>query len=298
MQKRLTPSITALQCFEAVARHMSFTRAAEEMHLTQSAVSKQIAQLESILKHPLFRRVRQRLQLTPAGLLYQSEVKEILTRIDMSSRYILSYGSETEVLTIGTQPTFGARWLIPRLNRFMKENPSIHIKVQSELKPFDLVQANIDIAFFYGRGTLPGAECKEMFEAGMVPVCHPDLMPQEGIDELACLADMILIQCASRPEAWHDWFFHQNFHTDSSYNGPRFDTFYLCMRAAQAGCGIAMVPRLLVDEELRDGKLIIPWHYEQPSDGSYFVAYSEHSAEVPKIKAFVAFVQSEVASGL
>lgn len=297
MQKRLMPSMTALQCFEAVARHMSFTRASEEMHLTQSAVSKQIAQLESILKHSLFRRVRQRLQLTPAGLLYQSEVREILARIDMSSRYILSYGSETEVLTIGTQPTFGARWLIPRLNRFMKENPSIHIKVQSELKPFDLVQARIDIAFFYGQGTLPGAECKKLFDAGMVPVCHPSLMPKAGFGELDCFASMILIQCASRPEAWHDWFFHQLYQTDSSYNGPRFDTFYMCIRAAQAGCGIALVPRLLVEEELRSGTLVIPWPYEQPSDGSYFVAYLEHCADAKKIKAFVAFAQSEAGVG-
>ena len=159
MEKRLMPSMMALQCFEAVARHMSVTRAAEELHMTQSAISKQIAQLEALLRNPLFLRVRRRLQLTPAGALYQSEVRAILNQVDMSSRYILTYGSETHVLTIGTQPTFGARWLIPRLQRFMAAHPDIQVKVRSETRPFDLMQGKIDISFFFGHGTLPGAQC-------------------------------------------------------------------------------------------------------------------------------------------
>lgn len=266
---------------------MSFTRAADELHLTQSAVSKQIAQLESLLRHPLFLRVRQRLQLTPAGALYQAEVKTILNQIDMSSRYILTYGSETEILTIGTQPTFGARWLIPRLKHFTAAHPGIQLKIRSETRPFDLMQAKIDVAFFYGHGTLPGAECRELFDAEVVPVCTPGLVPDSGIPSLEDVSKQVLIQCASRPEAWHDWFSHQGFHTKNAYHGPRFDTFYMCMRAAEADCGIALVPRLLAEEELLAGKLVIPWNYAQPSDGAYFIAYSEPSAEVPKIKAFV-----------
>lgn len=125
--------------------------------MTQSAISKQIAQLEALLRNPLFLRVRRRLQLTPAGALYQSEVRAILNQVDMSSRYILTYGSETQVLTIGTQPTFGARWLIPRLQGFMAAHPDIQVKVRSETRPFDLMQAKIDISFFFGHGTLPGA---------------------------------------------------------------------------------------------------------------------------------------------
>ena len=106
MLKRHMPSLTALQCFEAVARHLSFTRASEELALTQSAVSKQVAQLEEMLQHLLFRRVRRRLQLTPAGSLYLSEVRKILTQVEMSTHYMLSYGGETEVLRVATPPTF------------------------------------------------------------------------------------------------------------------------------------------------------------------------------------------------
>lgn len=287
------PSMMALQCFEAVARHMSVTRAAEELHMTQSAISKQIAQLEALLRNPLFLRVRRRLQLTPAGALYQSEVRTILNQVDMSSRYILTYGSETQVLTIGTQPTFGSRWLIPRLQRFMAAHPDIQVKVRSETRPFDLMQAKIDISFFFGHGTLPGAQCLELFEADVVPVCAPGFLRGGRIASLDELSQQTLIQCASRPEAWHDYFSHQQYQSDSSYHGPRFDTFYMCVRAAEGGCGIALTPRLLAEEELQAGKLVIPWGYVQPSDGAYFVAYSEHSAEVPKIKQFVAWVRDE-----
>lgn len=287
------PSMMALQCFEAVARHMSVTRAAEELHMTQSAISKQIAQLEALLRNPLFLRVRRRLQLTPAGALYQSEVRTILNQVDMSSRYILTYGSETQVLTIGTQPTFGARWLIPRLQRFMAAHPDIQVKVRSETRPFDLMQAKIDISFFFGHGTLPEAQCLELFEADVVPVCAPGFLRGGRIASLDELSQQTLIQCASRPEAWHDYFSHQQFQSDRSYHGPRFDTFYMCVRAAEGGCGIALTPRLLAEEELQAGKLVIPWRYVQPSDGAYFVAHSEHSAEVPKIKQFVAWVLDE-----
>jgi hypothetical protein len=137
--------MTALQCFEAAARHLSFTRAAEELHLTQSAVSKQVAQLEEMLCHNLFERVRQRLYLSPAGSLYLTEVHKILTQVDISSRYILTYGGETEVLRIATQPTFGDRWLVPKLKDFAALHPNIHLDVRNELEPFDVLQAKADM---------------------------------------------------------------------------------------------------------------------------------------------------------
>ncbi|MYN14346.1 LysR family transcriptional regulator [Pusillimonas sp. TS35] len=297
MQKRLMPSMMALQCFEAVARHMSITRAAEELHLTQSAISKQITQLEALLRQPLFLRVRRRLQLTPAGALYQEEVRKILNQVDMSSRYILTYGSETQVLTIGTQPTFGARWLIPRLQAFIAAHPDIQLRVRSETQPFDLMHSRIDISLYFGHGTLPGAECLPLFEADVVPLCAPGFLPGDKASSLEHLSEQVLIQCATRPEAWHDYFSHQKFLSDRSYQGPTFDTLSMCMRAAAAGCGIAAVPRMLAEHELKTGELVIPWAYVQPSDGAYYVAYAEHAAQVPKIRQFVAWVRGEAAGG-
>ncbi|MFF7709611.1 transcriptional regulator GcvA [Pseudomonas sp. NPDC007930] len=290
MSKRLTPSMTALQCFEAAARHLSFTRAAQELHLTQSAVSKQVAQLEDMLRHHLFQRVRRRLQLTPAGSLYLAEVNKILTQIDMSSRYILSYGGETEVLRVATQPTFGARWLIPALKGFGKQYPNIHLEIRNELEPFDLTQSRADVAFFFGQGTWPGATCVELFGEDVVPVCAPEALREAPINSAQDLANTVLLQCTSRPEAWHEWFLAQGLHSANSYHGPRFDTFYMCIYAAIAGCGVALIPRYLVADELAEGKLVVALPYLTPSSGAHFMAYPEHAADVPKVRHFVEWV--------
>ncbi|MCO7593397.1 MULTISPECIES: LysR family transcriptional regulator [Pseudomonas] len=294
MSKRLVPSMTALQCFEAAARHLSFTRAAEELHLTQSAVSKQVAQLEEMLRHHLFLRIRRRLQLTPAGSLYLAEVNKILTQVDMSSRYVLTYGEQTEVLKVATQPSFGVRWLIPHLKGFGKRHPNIHLDIRNEMEPFALLQGSADVVFFYGRGTWPGATCMELFREEVVPVCAPELLQGHELANAGALAQLVLLQSTSRPEAWHEWFLEQGLHTDNSYHGPRFDTFYMALSAAQAGCGVALVPRYLVAKELAEGSLVLAWNHAMKSEGAHYLAFAEHAAEVPKVRALVKWVKEQL----
>ncbi|MCO7515352.1 LysR family transcriptional regulator [Pseudomonas guariconensis] len=294
MSKRLVPSMTALQCFEAAARHLSFTRAAEELHLTQSAVSKQVAQLEEMLRHHLFLRIRRRLQLTPAGSLYLAEVNKILTQVDMSSRYVLTYGEQTEVLKVATQPSFGVRWLIPHLKGFGKRHPNIHLDIRNEMEPFALLQGSADVVFFYGRGTWPGATCMELFREEVVPVCAPELLQGHELANAGALAQLVLLQSTSRPEAWHEWFLEQGLHTDNSYHGPRFDTFYMALSAAQAGCGVALVPRYLVAKELAEGSLVLAWNHAMKSEGAHYLAFAEHAAEVPKVRALVEWVKEQL----
>ncbi|UVK82971.1 LysR family transcriptional regulator [Pseudomonas sichuanensis] len=294
MSKRLVPSMTALQCFEAAARHLSFTRAAEELHLTQSAVSKQVAQLEEMLRHHLFLRIRRRLQLTPAGSLYLAEVNKILTQVDMSSRYVQTYGTQTEVLKVATQPSFGVRWLIPHLKGFGKRHPNIHLDIRNEMEPFSLLQGSADVVFFYGQGTWPGATCVELFGEEVVPVCAPELLQGRTLADAGALAELVLLQSASRPEAWHEWFLEQGLHTDNSYHGPRFDTFYMALSAAQSGCGVALVPRYLVARELAEGSLVMAWDHAMKSTGAHYLAYAEHAAEVPKVRALVEWVREQL----
>lgn len=294
MSKRLVPSMTALQCFEAAARHLSFTRAAEELHLTQSAVSKQVAQLEEMLRHHLFLRIRRRLQLTPAGSLYLAEVNKILTQVDMSSRYVQTYGTQTEVLKVATQPSFGVRWLIPHLKGFGKRHPNIHLDIRNEMEPFALLQGSADVVFFYGQGTWPGATCVELFGEEVVPVCAPELLQGRTLADAGALAELVLLQSASRPEAWHEWFLEQGLHTDNSYHGPRFDTFYMALSAAQSGCGVALVPRYLVARELAEGSLVMAWDHAMKSSGAHYLAYAEHAAEVPKVRALVEWIKEQV----
>lgn len=294
LNKRYLPSITALQCFEAVTRHLSFTRAAEELNLTQSAVSKQVAQLEELLQHLLFRRVRRRLQLTPAGELYRVEVRKILTQVEMSTHTLRSYGGETEVLRVSTPSTFGARWLIPRLKGWRLRYPHIHLDVCNEQPPDDLLQGRSDLAFYFGQGSRPGTESVRLFGEALVAVCAPSSLPKQPFTDPTQLTDLVLLQNPSRPQAWHEWFESQGYHTDHSYHGPRFETFYMCIRAAQVGCGVALLPRFLVEEELAEGKLVIAWQHPMPSRDAYYLAYPEHSAGVPKVKAFVNWMMEHI----
>ncbi len=294
MSKRLVPSMTALQCFEAAARHLSFTRAAEELHLTQSAVSKQVAQLEEMLHHHLFLRIRRRLQLTPAGSLYLAEVNKILTQVDMSSRYVLTYGEQTEILKVATQPSFGVRWLIPHLKGFGKRHPNIHLDIRNEMEPFALLQGSADVVFFYGQGTWPGATCLQLFGEEVVPVCAPELLAGRALGDAADLAALVLLQSTSRPEAWHAWFLELGLHSVSAYHGPRFDTFYMALSAAQAGCGVALVPRYLAEKELAEGSLVVAWDHVMPSAGKHYLAYAEHAAEVPKVRALVEWIGEQL----
>ena len=294
LNKRHLPSITALQCFEAVTRHLSFTRAAEELNLTQSAVSKQVAQLEELLQHLLLRRVRRRLQLTPAGDLYLVEVRNILTKIDMSSHTLRSDGGETEVLRVSTPSTFGARWLVPRLKGWRLRHPQIHLDLCNEQEADDLLQGRSDLALYFGQASRPGTECLKLFGEELVAVCAPASLPATPFTDPTQLTDLVLLQNASRPQAWHEWFESQGYRTDHSYHGPRFDTFYMCIRAAQVGCGVALLPRFLVEEELAEGKLVIAWQHPMPSQDAYYLAYPEHSAGVPKVRDFVAWMLEQL----
>jgi Transcriptional regulator len=246
------------------------------------------------LQHLLFRRVRRRLQLTPAGDLYLLEVRKILTQVEMSTHTLRSYGGETEVLRVSTPSTFGARWLVPRLKGWGIRHPHIHLDLCNEQQGDDLLQGRSDLAFYFGQGSRPGSESLKLFGEELVAVCAPSSLPDAPLTDPTQLTGLVLLQNASRPQAWHEWFEHQGFRTDHSYHGPRFDTFYMCIRAAQSGCGVALLPRFLVEEELADGKLVIAWQHLMPSRDAYYLAYPEHTAGVPKVKAFVSWIMEQL----
>jgi len=130
-----------------------------------------------------------------------------------------------------------------------------------------------------------------------VPVCSPQLLANHPFESAQALTEHRLLKCVSRPEAWHEWFLGLGLHSQNSYHGPRFDTFYLCIRAAIAGCGIALIPRYLVAEELSEGKLVVALDHPVASNGRHFIAHAEHAAEVPKIRAFVQWIRERVAEG-
>ncbi|WP_298722764.1 LysR substrate-binding domain-containing protein [uncultured Oceanisphaera sp.] len=283
---RYLPSIAAMQCFEAAARHLSFTRAADELSLTQSAVSKQVAQLESFLSRKLFRRVRRSLCLTPEGAIYIGEVRKILAQLEMSSQYVMSYNNHLDVLKIATLPTFGSRWLAPQLSAFLDAHPHISLDCCEQVEPFDLDKEGIDIAFFYGHGSWPGLECHRLFDEEVVPVCAPSLLDGQAPDSPLDLTRYRLLHLSTRPQAWHDWFASQSLTTEHSYQGNRFETFHMLIRATMAGTGIALLPRFLIEDELSRGELLMPWPHTLLSANGYYLAYPERLGEVEKVRLF------------
>ncbi|GEK45869.1 transcriptional regulator [Bisbaumannia pacifica] len=287
MASRNLPSTTAMQCFEAAARHMSFTRAADELSLTQSAVSKQVAQLEAHLQHKLFRRVRRSLLLTPEGAIFLSDVRKVLAQLEMSTQAIMTYSGNSEVLKVATLPSFGARWLADRLPAFLADNPGISLEFHDRVEDFDLEQQDIDVALFYGHGSWPNLACHKLLEEEMVAVAAPPLLARHAPRDVAELADLPLLHLSTRPDAWHRWFAEQGATTDRSYHGTRFETFAMLVRTAMAGGGVALVPRFIVAEELQDRRLAIAAPYRLHSASAYYLVYPEHLGELAKVRRFV-----------
>ncbi len=292
MTARHLPSTTTLQCFEAAARHMSFTRAAEELSLTQSAVSKQVAQLEDYLQHKLFRRVRRSLVLTPEGSLYLTDVRKILAQIEMSANTIMTYSGHSEVLRVATLPTFGTCWLTAHLPAFFEAYPRISLNVTDRVQAFDLEQEDIDVAFFHGHGRWPNLECHKLFDEQVVAIGSPSYLDQLRLDSATDLIEARLLHLSTRPDAWHRWFAEQGVTTPRSYHGTRFETFQMLISTVMVGGGLALVPRFLVEDELAAGRLCCAWPHALEGPDAYYLVYPEPLGELAKVRHFVSHILS------
>ncbi|MBY5983266.1 LysR family transcriptional regulator [Halomonas sp. DP5Y7-2] len=282
MKPRHLPSTTTLLCFEAAARHLSFTRAAQELAMTQSAVSKQVAQLETLLQHALFRRLRRQLVLTPEGSLYLSEVRKILAQMEMSTNTILTYHGAGDVLKVATLPTFGSRWLAPRLPDFLQAHPDITLHLSDRSEAFDLTGDGIDVAVFHGHGRWPGLDCHWLCDEEVVAVGAPSRLPRTPeLDQVR------LLHLTTRPDAWHRWFANQGIHRQRSYHGVRVDTFHTLIRLAIEGAGLALIPRLLIEPELADGRLALASPRVMSSADAYYLVTPEPLGELARVRCFI-----------
>ena len=286
---RRYPSTTALQCFETAARHLSFTNAAQEMHMTQSAVSKQVAQLEEMLNLSLFHRTPQRISLTPAGKTYYLEVLGILKHIESATTNLMSHSTNTEVLRIVAHPTFCSRWLIPALNGFGQQFPLINLHINEQVGPFFSEDQNVDVAFLYGDGIWSGMQSVKLFDEYCIAVCSPEYLQDKTLNTHT-LQGCILLQLSSRLSAWYDYFKQQDINVDGTFVGPRFDTFQACIVAAMLGYGIALVPLRLVAQDLQSGALVMAWDYAAKSRGSYYLTYPISLGQSHKVKAILEWV--------
>lgn len=291
---RKYPSTTALQCFETAARHLSFTRAAQELHMTQSAVSKQVAQLEEMLNLPLFYRTSHCISLTPAGKRYYLEVFNILKHIEVATTTLMSHSDNAEVLRITSHPTFCARWLLPALAEFNHRQPLIYLEIKEQVGPFFPEDHEIDMAFLYGDGVWSELECIKLFDEYCVAVCHPQYLKQRP----ACIEkmhDCTLLQLNSRPSAWYEYFKQQSINIEATFIGPRFDTFYACISAALLGYGIALVPLRLVEPELQSGELVLAWEFAAKGRGAYYMCYPLSLGNTHKVTTLIEWITDYLA---
>lgn len=280
------PSLSALAAFEAAARHGSFTRAAEELNLTQGAVSRQVALLEQALGVSLFERVRKRVSLTPAGSAYAADVRDGLARLAAATVSAMAFRGASGVLNLAILPTFGTRWLIPRLPRFLDAHPGITINFATRLVPFDFGRDAVDAAIHFGDPVWPGAVLHRLMGEEIVPVAAPSLIARTRLAEPADMLRVPLLQQSTRPRAWANWLEQQGLAPERAMMGPRFEQFAMVSQAAVAGLGLAIVPRFLIEEELRSGVLVVP--FDRPVRGTegYYLVYPEARAGLPAIIAF------------
>ncbi|OFV49187.1 LysR substrate-binding domain-containing protein [Oligella sp. HMSC09E12] len=283
------PSTTALQCFESSARYLSFTKAAQELNMTQSAVSKQVSQLEEMINTPLFYRAAQRIFLTPAGKRYYLEILDVLKHIEAATISLMSTADNVETLKITSHPTFCARWLVPAMLGFNQAYPLISVEIKEQVGPFFSEEHDVDIAFLYGSGVWAGMHSIKLFDEHCVAVCSPAYLEKISSAGLG-VNDVTLLHLISRPSAWHDYFKQQSISIENNFNGPRFDTFYAIISAALMGYGVALVPQRLVEPEMLSGQLVKVWDYIAKGNGSYYMSYPLSLDNSYRVKAMLNWI--------
>ena len=265
--RRKIPATHTLVCFEAAARHGSYTRAAQELSLTQSAVSRQVALLEEFLGQPLFQRARHGVTLTPPGLGYARQVTQLLKTLERDTLDAMSSQGMGGTITLAAVPTFAARWLIPRLPSFLIRHPDVVVHIDTRTRPFMFSDTNCDAAMFAltprQMTQWAGTRITPLMREVVIAVCAPSLMAGRGALTTRALARLPLLQQSTRPDAWPEWLLAAGQADDLSAPGamgatagPRFEQFSMTAAAAAAGIGIALVPRLLVEAELARGDLV------------------------------------------
>ncbi|QLC26860.1 LysR family transcriptional regulator [Parasphingopyxis algicola] len=290
-QRRFLPSFNILRSFESAARYGSFTMAAEELNLTQSAISRQIKELESNLGVDLFRRVGRRVELTEAGATFADELSVDLERIRQTVFRAITAGEKSKSLRIATLPTFASRWLIPRLPDFEALHPDIHVNLLTCLEPFDFRRENYDAALHFGLANWPETDMQKLFAESMLPVASPAFRKRFNIDDAQSLLAAPLVHLETRPAAWNEWFELAGIRGLGAINGKQFGQFSMIISAATNSIGAALLPSYLIEEELQDGRLVSLSGIHLRTQNAYFIVKPEGSIS-PQLLAFSNWLQS------
>lgn len=279
--RRFLPSLPLLSAFEAAARSGSVTRAAAELSLTQSAVSRQIRALEEQVGVALFHREKQTIRLTAGGAAYAREVREALAKISAAS-LTLRANPMGGTLTLAAPPSLAARWLLPRLPGFLTAWPGVQVNLVTRAEPFDFKGSGIDAALRFGAPETPGAVV--LMGETVLPLCTPQMRRHHGFTHAADLRDAPLLHLTSRPDAWECWLRHHGA-DDAQVHGMLFDQFDSLAAAAMAGLGLALLPEFLFQDELARGLLVPALPLPLHSATAYHLCWPEDRADHPPLLA-------------
>ena len=291
--RRKIPSTAALSAFESAARHQSFTKAADELAVTQSAICRQIGTLEDFLGVKLFRRSRRGVVLTEAGVSYSRKVSSRLDEVERDTLELMARGGQGDALELGVVPTFATKWLLPRMPLFTKAHPGIMVNLTARTRPFLFDDTPFDAAIHAGASTWPGTEGVFLMHENLVAVCSPRLIAPRTTLGRADWQRYPLLQQSTRPYAWRDWFSSRGMQVEGDMSGPRFELFSMLAEAALHGMGIALIPRFLVEDELERGVLIEVARHKYLSDRSYYLIYPEQKSEHAALAAFRAWLEEQ-----
>ncbi|HGM5583489.1 TPA: LysR substrate-binding domain-containing protein [Pseudomonas putida] len=283
--RRKIPSTTALVCFEAAARHESFTKAAQELALTQGAVCRQIGGLEGFLNVELFRRSRRGVKLTEAGLSYSRQVSAQLDAVERDTLSVMRQQG-ANVIELAVVPTFGTQWLLPRLKDFQQRHPEVTVNLTNRTRPFLFADTAFDAAIYFGDADWSGTQSHRLMGENPVPVCSPQWLDGRDTLDVSDIAELPLLQQTTRPYAWRQWFDSVGKSVERDMNGPRYELFSMLGQAAMHEMGIALIPPFLIQRELAEGRLVVANKHALSSDKAYYLMIPERKVESASLRAF------------
>ncbi|MFK3974097.1 LysR family transcriptional regulator [Pseudomonas sp. NPDC087358] len=283
--RRKIPSTAALVSFEAAARHESFTKAAEELSLTQSAICRQVGSLEEFLNVELFRRSRRGVKLTEAGLSYSRRVAMQLDAVERDTLSVMGHQG-ANVIELAVVPTFGTQWLLPRLKDFQQQHPDVTINLTNRTRPFLFADTDFDAAIYFGDADWSGTQSHRLMSENPMPVCSPALRGKHDVLSPGALAEMPLLQQTTRPYAWRQWFSSMGISVARDMTGPRYELFSMLAQAAMHDMGVALIPPFLIQRELAEKRLVVANPHALSSVKAYYLMIPERKVESASLKAF------------
>lgn len=289
---RRLPPLNALRAFEAGARHLSFTKAASELNVTQTAISHQVRLLEEHLQLQLFRRLTRKLELTEAGRLLLPGLSDGFDRLAAAVARVEQRGEE-RVLTVSVTPSFGSKWLVGRLPRFWRSHDDIELRLHHTMELVQFGHDHTDMAVRYGNGQWPGLAAEYLLSVDLVPVCSPALL--QGEAPLETPEDLVHHKLLHEEdyEDWSQWLTAAGVESVDPRSGPVVDDGWILLQLAINGEGVALGSLALIADDLAAGRLVCPFDRRLSTGAAYYVVYPQGALNNPKVRAFRDWLMAE-----